>query len=144
MWSIFFFRVTSDPPKGAPGREGARGAGPGWIIYHKKSYDMSILGLWIVSISKIIFIILLEYSETPPLKGAPGGEGLEGLSPTPKYHMTRQFWGFQEWKFQNLHFSLRVPSGTFSQGTRGHIRIQPPCLTQGCPMLESEATLKGK
>ena len=42
-----------------------------------------------------------------PTMASQGEEGLGGLSPTPKYPMTCQFWGFQEWKFQNSPFLFK-------------------------------------
>ena len=90
-------------------------------------------------------------SDPPPrvpegVGGAIGAGGAMGAEPyTKKSHISCQFWGFQEWKFQNnLHFSLRVPSGISSQGTRGPLRTKPPSLPQGSHIDESEATLKGK
>ena len=67
----FSFRIPSDPPKGAPGG----GLRP---IHHKRSCDISILGLLIVGILKVRQVFLLGYPQTLPrlfLGDGGGGAG---------------------------------------------------------------------
>ena len=85
---------------------------------------------------------------SPPPMGATGEEGAGAMGAEPhtkkiKWHVNSGVFKSGSFK-NNLHFSLRVPSGISSQGTRRHLRTKPPSLTQGCPIDECEATLKGK
>ena len=66
-----------------------------------------------MSISKIIFIILLEYSETPPLKGAPGGGGARGAEPYTKISYDTSILGFSRVEVSKSPF--------FFKGTLRHL-----------------------
>ena len=54
----FSFRIPSDPPKGAWDGGGLR------PIHHKRSCDISILGLLTVGILKVRQVFLLGYHQT--------------------------------------------------------------------------------
>ena len=72
----FLFRIPPDPPKGAS--KGGGGLGGGLrSIHHKRSCDISILGLLIVGILKVRQVFLLGYPQTlPRLFLGDGGGGL--------------------------------------------------------------------
>ena len=73
---IFSFRIPPDPPKGAS--KGGRLGGGLRPIHHKRSCDISILGLLTVGILKVGQVFLLGYPQTLPRAFLGGGGGRLG------------------------------------------------------------------
>ena len=70
---IILLRNTQTPTRASPGKP--RGGGGMRPILHKRSCDISILGVWIAGISKMRSVFLLRYPQTPTRAslGEPGG-----------------------------------------------------------------------